>query len=663
MAGSSYTQLAPYLLLEYIYGDESDRKLTVEQNYQIARLKNEYDYSQYTFLNTSAARNTTNNVLDFTAANLGGVNWVILDKDVPVPYITQDSKLTYETLSVSERPSDVLYDTVRFHIQSGYNLEGTEGLLFQIYVREAQTDLASYLTSNVVLKGSDRFIFNPNPIFITDRIYDRYIEIKIPSVKDANQAYYSSGGTLASIGHRYTTDGRGFLFNTQIYIDAIEIATVTKKNGITYFSTDVRYESTVRQEDIYSEVNAVIKESTAGDFFEYYVSFQGNYPADLIEELNSQGGNYVIIHQLDVTEQIDTRFVITNSFTQVQSGGYEEPLLYRPILKYAGISPSFSIDYTARVYNQENGYQIIKTSSVTSFNPSKYGKNIEKIGLSNVTSPLKVYNRVYGGASLAYSNPLPTNNFNTVYVPVFYDSKTLYTGTTSVLAPGQDPLNPNFNSNSIYFAQGAARLYLGDFDQYVKFSMKQYSSRTNTLNGIDLSGMSLLIGFEDTNGNIFTYPALPSTIESPLSGGEVVFKIGVDARKRIGLDGSNLKNFYVLSYTSGTGQTKMYVGTVDYDINLNKEDARVKELGSQAVTIETLLAAGNSTVTTIQGNTVSQDLQVQNSNNSLIAQLANISSGNITGAESKQEVLPPTIPGFTTDSNASSVNAIVPTGK
>jgi hypothetical protein len=663
MAGSSYTQLAPYLLLEYIYGDESDRKSTTDASWLIARLKNDYDSSQYTFLNTNAARNTSGNVLDFTAANLGGVDWVILDKDVPVPYITQDSKLSYEAIGISERPSTVLYDTVRFHIQSGYNLEGIEGLLFQIYVREAQTELASYLTSNVVLKGSDRFVFNPNPIFITDRIYDRYIEIKIPSAKDANQKYYGSGGSTFSVGHLYTTDGRGYLYDTQIYIDAVEIATVTKKNGITYFKTDVSYEATVRQEDIYTDVNAVIRESSAGDFFEYYVSFQGNYPADLIEELNSQGGDYVIIHQLDVTEQIDTRFVVTNSFTQVQTGGYEEPLLYRPILKYAGVSPSFSIDYTARVYNQENGYQIIKTSSVTSFNPTKYGKNIEKIGLSNVTSPLKVYNKVYGGASLAYSNPLPTNNFNTVYVPVFYDSKTLYTGTTSVLAPGQDPLNPNFNSNSIYFAQGAARLYLGDFEQYVKFSMKQYSSRTNTLNGIDLSGLALQIGFEDTNGNIFTYPALSSTIESPLSSGEVVFKIGADARKRIGLDGSNVKNFYVLSFTPGTGQTKMYVGSVDYDVNLSKEDARVKELGSQAVTIESLLAAGNATVTASQNNSISLDLQVQNSNNSLLAQLSSISSGTITGAEATQEVLPPVIPGFTTDTNASSVNAIVPTGK
>jgi hypothetical protein len=661
MPGSSYTQLSPYLLLEYIYGDQESTYLATQ--YKPARLKNDYDSSQYTFLNTNASRNTTGNVLDFSAANLGGVDWVILDKDVPVPYISQDDKLQYEDLSGVIGSLDITYDTVKFHIQSGYNLDNIEGLLFQLYVREAQTSLISYLTSNVILKGTDRFIFNPNPIFITDRIYDRYIEIKIPSVKVANNLYYSSPGNLYSLGYQYTTDHRGYLFDTQIYIKALEIATVTKRNGITYFKTDQTYEINVRQEDIYNDVTAEIRESTTGDYFEYFAAFQGNFPADLIEELNSQGGNHVIIHQLDVTEQIDTRFIVTNTFTQVQSGGYEEPMLFRPILKYAGISPSFSIDYTARIYNTENGYQIIKTSSVTSFNPAKYGKNTEKIGLSNVTSPFKIYNKVYGGAALSYNNVLPTNNFNTVFIPVFYDSKILYLGNTSVLAAGQDPTDPNFNSNSIYFAQGAARVYLGDFEQYVMFSLKQYASRTNSLNNVDLSKLNLYIGFEDASGTMFTYPALPSTIEHPLSSGEVVFKISAGARKKIGLDGTTIKNFYVLSATPETPQSKLYVGSVDYDINLPNENARVKELGSQAVSIQSLLATNQGNTTITSNKSISLDLSVGSQTNNLMSQLADISSGSVTKETTNNQVLPPVIPGFTTDSNASNINAIVPTGK
>jgi hypothetical protein len=615
MAGSNFIQVAPYLLLEYVYGDDSTKFLGSE--YKPARLVNDYDNSQITYLNTNPSRNFTQNVLDYTAAKISGVEWVILDKDVPVPYISQDDNLHYEDLSTQLSSLLIMYDTVRFHVQSGYNFDNIEGLLLQLSLREAQTGLFSYLTSNFVLKGTDRFEFNPNPIFITDRLYDRYIEIKIPSVKDANNAFYSNPGNEVGIGYQYTTQHNGFLFETQIYVDVSEIATITKRNGITFFKTDQSYQVNVRQEDIYSDVTAVIREATDGDYFEYFASFQGGFPAQLIEELNSLGGSYVIIHQLDVIEQVDTRFLTTFSFTQIQNGSYEEPLTFRPILKYAGISPSFSIEYTIRVYNTENGYQILKKSNTTSFNPTKYGKNTERIGLSAVASPLKVYNKVYGGAAMTYTSVLPTNNFNTVYVPIFYDSLNLYVGTNSVLAPGQDPLDPNFSAHALYFGQSAARIYLGDFEQYVKFAIKQFVTKTNSLNNVDLTNLTILIGFEDSSGKVFTYPALPSTIQSPFSEGEVVFKISADTRKRIGLDGTQVKSFYILTETATSGQTKLYVGTVDSDINMHAENERVKTLGSQALTINTLTSAGTGVTGT---GTIPQDLGVVSNNDSLVSQ-------------------------------------------
>jgi len=107
----------------------------------------------------------------------------------------------------------------------------------------------------------------------------------------------------------------------------------------------------------------------------------------------------------------------------------------------------------------------------------------------------------------------------------------------------------------------------------------------------------------------------------------------------------------------------MYTGTVDYDINLSKENARTKELGSQAVTIQSLLAAGNATVTSTKTTGASIDLAVNSETNSLMAQLSDMSSGSISNTDKTKQVLPPVIPGFTTDSNASNLNAIIPTGK
>jgi len=662
-AGSSYTQLAPYLLLEYSYGDANSTYLATQ--YKPARLQNAYDSSQYTFLNTKPALNLTGNVLDVTAASLGGSNWVILDSNAPVPYINQDSNLTYTDLSSVLGSLEITYDTVKFHLQSGYNLDNTQGLVFQVYIREAQTGLFTYLTSNVILKGTDRIRYNPDPLFVTDRIYDRYIEILIPSLNSANIAYYADPGNVYSLGYQYTTTNRGFDFGSNIYVQMFEISNINYTNGVAFFTTAQKYQTTLRQYDIYSDVVAVVQESAMGDYFEYFVSYQGNFPTQLIENLNAQGGNYVIIHQLNVIEQVGTEFLTTNSLTQVQTDNFDFPMMFRPILKYAGVAPSFSLDYTGTVYNTETGYQIIKTASVTSFNPNKYGPNLERIALSNVTSPLKVYNKVYGGASITYNTTLPTNNFNTVYIPVFYDSKTLFTGTTNVLAPGQSPIDPHFNSNSLYYAQGAARLYLGSFDQYVKFDLKQYVSSTNSLNDIDLSKLTLYIGFTDTTGAIFTYPALPSTTDSPLSSGNVVFLIPAEAYKRIGLNGSNLSSFYILSNASGTSQTKLYQGTVDSDVNLANEAARVSSLGNQAVTIQSLMTSMTATGITASGSTVSNSsTTIPNAaaqNVSLLSQLSNISSSSVTGAQTSSQVLPPVVPGLSTVSSASNLNSILPT--
>jgi hypothetical protein len=172
-----------------------------------------------------------------------------------------------------------------------------------------------------------------------------------------------------------------------------------------------------------------------------------------------------------------------------------------------------------------------------------------------------------------------------------------------------------------------------------------------------------LIGFEDSTGKVFTYPSLSSTVSSPLSEGEVVFKLAPDTKKRIGLDGSNVKSFYLLSQTPTGGQTKLYVGTVDSDVNMKDEADRVKTLGSQAVTVQSLLAAGSSPGTVTGNTTLTQDLGVAAQDMSLISQLNQMSSSAVSASEKQDQVLPPVIPGFTTDTNASSLNAIVPSGK
>jgi hypothetical protein len=228
MGSSFYLQLAPYLLLEYTYGGSETNYLSSQV--KLARLENKYT-GQMQFLNGSSSQNITQNVLDTSAANLGGYKWALLNKDVPVPYISKDPKLVYTDMSGIFTSTYVQYDRIRLHILSGYRLEDLQGFIAQIYVKEAQTSLTSVFANNVYLNSDDRDILNSKPILLGDRMYDRYIEFLVPSLKEVNTDFYSNPVNPVSVGYQYSTNNRGFLFNSAIYVKVYEIASVEKNAG------------------------------------------------------------------------------------------------------------------------------------------------------------------------------------------------------------------------------------------------------------------------------------------------------------------------------------------------------------------------------------------------------------------------------------------------
>ena len=80
--GSSYIRVSPYALIEYIYSDTSLSKTTTKS----FRLSNNY-LGEYSFLNASTAVNSTGNVLNNTAAQLGSnfSRWAYLSLNSAVP--------------------------------------------------------------------------------------------------------------------------------------------------------------------------------------------------------------------------------------------------------------------------------------------------------------------------------------------------------------------------------------------------------------------------------------------------------------------------------------------------------------------------------------------------------------------------------------------------
>jgi hypothetical protein len=607
MNNSFYVQLAPYLLLEYSYSDVSYYGHEVK----FGKITSEYYNGQCQLVNTSASQDITQNVLNYSAAQLGNYQWASLNINAPTPYISTDSKLTYEDLTVLN-PISVTYDTVKVHIMSGYRLDDLDGLIIQAYVKEAQTTNTTILANNVYLNSDSRDILNPHPIFLGDKVYDRYVEFLIPSTKEAIRDFFANPLNSVSIGYQYSSDNRGFLIDTAVYIKAIEIESSTQANGKLIFSAGTEYEVNVNQEDKYAGLAANIQEASDGDYFTYYPTYDGNYIQDFISQLNASGGDYVVINDLVVYEQVGVDSLSTFSFSQIQTDGFEESLNWRPILKYPEHAVAFSIDYTCRIYNRSNGFQMIRKASVTSYNPRKYGKRLDRISLSTQSYPLKVYNKVYDGPTVSYSKPEGNTQFNTVYIPVFFDRRNVVVQQQSITS-----VNDGSTINEFYFGQGQARIYLGDADNYVKFIINDVNKANNAISHIDLSYGTVNITFKDKKGKLITIPAEDSTSTTLSSSGEVVFKITSDLVSTILYD-SKVKPFRITIKTDDTNPTILYSGTVDTVDNLGNESERLNTLKqssatvtSSAIKVSTTGASGtNITSGTSTSNAILQN-QVQ----------------------------------------------------
>ena len=80
--------------------------------------------------------------------------------------------------------------------------------------------------------------------------------------------------------------------------------------------------------------------------------------------------------------------------TFTQDNDFDEPILFRPIIKNANSAISFSINYVLRLYNKADATQIIKNANLTSFEAQKYGPQMLTINLGVVPTVANVYNQI-----------------------------------------------------------------------------------------------------------------------------------------------------------------------------------------------------------------------------------------------------------------------------
>jgi hypothetical protein len=539
--------------------------------------------------NTDGYSATTRNTRSFSLIGLGGSRLIYNDISLDPMYSEFDPLITETTVS-SELSINMVMDTMRFHFASGFNFTEVEHII--VGARHKLNNITQIQLANIILNAvttAALFSYNTRPLFLANTIYDKYIDIKIPSIPWLDADFTQFGAN--SFEHAIT-GGIGFIKNAPITVFLAEAtqSDYYAPNNIAYEQYQITqyYEGSVSQINKFDTLGCYIAEAEDGDYIEFFATWNGAFPDSLIATLNESGADqeWIISHQLTIYEHIGSDIVLSGNSLIYQETNFDTPLTYRPILKQAGFAVAMSIDYIMRLINKKNGDQIIKSASMSIINPNRYGKKLEKIELLNGPQSMRIYNKIeqknfeanaiFTGAVPSTSTSAPnTANLTASITALTLQRNTLRTQLANALittTPVIKQINIQLSSGNalspvgqqIIYGQGRAVLVIDPVDNLIKLTL--YKKETLGPAIISLAPINLVTGFTGVTFKLvfgttddFRFSNTSIGTISNRTSGELLFRIPkVQAKLLL----ENSENNFMVTKVDPTGtETLMYTGT------------------------------------------------------------------------------------------------------
>lgn len=619
---SKFIQLDPQVLVEYRYHDPSapEQIETDANGARILLLDNAYTNSKFLFTEEAPVIPTGNQRnISAVPINANKTRYAWLADKTAVNYLDFDDNLngktalTNQTGSAVNNPTkNITYDTIRVHMVSGFTFANdSDGIIFEVLV-EGKNNIQHNLASIAYLKSDEFETLNPSPLLIGERLYTNYIEVKVPSLDWLISEYENDSENEKGLAYNLTSgeglqqsNGVGLKVLGTVDLSLKKINSTDTENGFKIFNIGDTSTTSINKIDEYSGLAAIIRESTAGDYYEVFGEFNGDIYEDFIVDLNNQSNaDYTVIHEITVNEQIGDSFVQTAEMSYVQDEDWDEPYRFRPIIVNSNIAVSYRLNYTLRIYNKFDNSQILRTSQITSFDVKKYGKKLPKINLGVVPTVAKVYNKVedtrpnitvtetvYNREKIEFvTNFIETIKVNASINPIKLEPAEIREGDV-IPTDTDDNVSRAFYrvadaaSNSTIYNQGEAPLGVSPFDTFVKFvffdNAKQEATGATDPQFLDLSTMGdfFLSFFDEETGDQIRIPHFDNVQDLNLANGEVVFKINKGQAQKLIKYSTN--KYYVTSRltvgSSNSDETLLYTG------KWYKLDDKVDSINSQAI--------------------------------------------------------------------------------
>jgi hypothetical protein len=566
-----FIKLGSYLLMEYNYTTAPTPEIyyvnTGVPAVGYEKITNGYFDGAVQILNNPSSEATTGNVRDLSVVQVDKNRFVTLDNDYLVPYLDTDPKLTSVNNLPVVFPSNigVYYDSVKFHIVSGYNFDNIDGIILQGQYQE-RTGKKATIFQRIVERGdATTTVLNPNPIYLGGALYDHYVEIKIPAY--ANMVYEfdilaNTPAQASTLAAKISSDGNGFLRDAPIQFTLYEINDTVLKNGYENYIAQIRNQVSIFPKDNFSSLAAVIQENSFYNYLEFYPTWEGNFLEDFLNAEGKVGNVYYVINEIEVKEQVGLNYITTYNFSNTQTQDFNAPNIFRPIL-INPLTTSFVVNYTMRLVNKGNQNQIIRRSSFSSFDVNKYGRENNVISLTTGAYAQKVYNKIIQAPNVISGGVMPNPAAPIEKrIPVFYkDNNISITKETLVIDKNGNLISETSVPDATQiFGQGRAKVVLDPFDNFYKFTVYNYKDGTSP-EILDLgTSLTYYMVFLDNTGQSVKVENIKNktTVSNPTSG-QIAFKVVESNSKKI--LGFTSRDFYIVSKSPDGVETKMYSGS------------------------------------------------------------------------------------------------------
>lgn len=289
-------------------------------------------------------------------------------------------------------PSPIRYDTLKFHIPINWTFGEYLGFYVRVYTYDSlnnvEFELSNFYFDMTDVEQQYLMNFASPPLLFQEKLWGKNIEIKIPAVSEVSSQLTDNRPTDNSINFNLT-GGNGLSLTAPVFIDFHFINNIKTTNGVTNYHLESAVTTTIPQTPEFEKLGLKIENSPNGDFFEIYGTYNGTIAEfkRFIDDSVSIGNRYYV--QYNITSYEQNIRGKTTTITVVD--GFNEPIEYRPIIKYS--TTTAIIDVEMRLIDSVDESYIIRRASYGMLQDevSKYSLNMMKINLSDANKP-KIYN-------------------------------------------------------------------------------------------------------------------------------------------------------------------------------------------------------------------------------------------------------------------------------